>query len=75
MQALDYYLSLPYRLEIIPDPEGNGYGARYPDLPGCVTCAETPEQALANALDAKKAWILAAMEDGITIPEPIRMLA
>ena len=41
-----------------------------PDLPGCITCGETIEAAVANAVDAKKAWIEAALEEGIEIHEP-----
>ncbi len=73
-KTIDYYLSLPYRLEIVPDVEEGGFGARYPELPGCITCAETMEQAFANALDAKTAWLQAALEDGIEIPEPIEVI-
>lgn len=65
MKTLNEYLSLPYRLEIIPDPQEGGYVASYPDLPGCMTCGETIESAAANAVDAKKAWLEAAMEDGV----------
>ena len=57
-------------MEIVPDTEEGGYGASFPELPGCITSSETLENILANALDAKKAWIEAALEDGITIPEP-----
>ena len=39
---LDFYMSLPYRVEVIPSPEG-GYGARVIELPGCITCADTWE--------------------------------
>lgn len=38
-----------------------------PDLPGCITCGKTIEAAVANAVDAKKAWIEAALEEGIEI--------
>ena len=69
-KTIEYYLSLPYRLEIIPDMEEGGYTAWYPDLPGCLTCSETMEGIMANAEDAKKAWIQAALEDGVTIAEP-----
>jgi len=69
-KTLDYYLSLPYRLEIIPDVEEGGYTARYPELPGCLTCSETMEGILANALDAKREWLTAALEEGIMIAEP-----
>ena len=32
-KTIDYYLSLPYRLEIVPDAEEGGFGARFPELP------------------------------------------
>ncbi len=67
---LSYYLSLPYRLEIIPDTEEGGYVALYPDLPGCLTCSDTLEQAIANAQQAKNEWFVAALEDGVDIKEP-----
>ena len=30
---------------------------KQPELPGCITCGETIESAVANALDAKRAWL------------------
>ncbi len=73
-KTIDYYLSLPYRLEIVPDTEEGGYGVRYPELPGCISCADTIEKAIQNAADAKKAWLQAALDDGTEIPEPIEMV-
>ena len=70
MKTIDEYLSLPYRMEIVPDMDEGGFVISYPDLPGCLSSGETVEQAIANAADAKKAWLEAAIEDGITIPEP-----
>ena len=70
MKTIDYYMSLPYRIEIIPDTSEGGYVVEYPDLPGCVTVGNTIDEALSNAVDAKKAWVAAALEDGISIPEP-----
>lgn len=49
-----YSMSLPFRMEIIPDTEEGGYTARFPDLPGYLTCAETIEDPTASAQDAKK---------------------
>ena len=69
-KTIDCYLNLPYRMEIIPDTEEGGFTVRYPDLPGCLTCSETMEGAIANAQDAKLAWIKAALEDGLEIPIP-----
>ena len=65
MKNIDYYMTLPYKMEIIPDKEEGGYIAGYPDLPGCLTCSETLEGAVAGLLDAKKAWLEAAIEDGV----------
>ena len=70
MKSADYYDSLPYKMVVTPDVEDGGYVASFPDLPGCITCGETEEEAVKNALDAKKAWLEAALEDGLAIPAP-----
>lgn len=70
MKTLIEYMALPYRLEIVPDPDEGGYVASYPELPGCITCAETMEDAVRNAADAKREWFLSAMEAGVEIREP-----
>ena len=70
MKTIEHYLKLPYRLEIVPDPDEGGFVARYPDLPGCLTAGETMAEALENAEDAKRAWIKAALEEGLEIAEP-----
>jgi len=70
MKDLNYYLSLPYKLEILPDNDEGGYAAKYPDLPGCITCADSLDELMSNAKDAKKAWLEAAIEDGLSINEP-----
>ena len=70
MKTIEYYMNLPYRLEIVPDSDEGGYTIRYPDLPGCITVGDTVDEAIANAQDAKRAWIEAALEEGIRIAEP-----
>ncbi|MBQ9383255.1 MAG: type II toxin-antitoxin system HicB family antitoxin [Ruminiclostridium sp.] len=72
MKTLEEYMKLPYRMEIIPDAEEGGFAVSFPDLPGCLTCADTMEKALFNAQDAKKEWLAAAIEENIAIPEPSR---
>lgn len=67
---LNYYMSLPYKLVIIPDAKEGGFTAVYPELPGCLTCAETLEQLVRNAEEAKRLWLEAALEDVGDIPEP-----
>ena len=70
MKTLNEYLKLPYRMELVKDQEEGGYVVSFPDLPGCITCGETIEMAVANAEDARKVWLTAAIEDGLRIPEP-----
>lgn len=70
MKTLSEYMAMSYRMEIVEDVEEGGFVVSFPDLPGCVTCGETLETAVANAADAKKAWLEAALESGITIYEP-----
>ena len=71
MKTIEYYMNLPYRLEIVPDSDEGGYVARYPELPCCITVRETVESVVENAADAKKAWLEAALEEGTEIAEPV----
>lgn len=66
---LDYYLSLPYTIELIPDEDGYWF-ARIPLLEGCMTNGESREDALAMLDDARRLWLETALELGVTIPEP-----
>ena len=70
MKTLNDYMALSYRTEIIEDKEEGGFVVSYPELPGCITCGEAIESAIANASDAKKAWLEAALQDGLEIQEP-----
>ncbi len=72
-KTLDYYLSLPYTIEVIPDPDENGeiyLFARVVELPGCMTQADDFTELGEMIEDAKRAWIESALEDGLAIPEP-----
>lgn len=70
MKTLNDYMAMSYRMEIVEDKDEGGFVVSYPDLPGCITCGETVEKAVANALDAKREWIEAALEEEIKINEP-----
>ncbi|MGN0927732.1 MAG: type II toxin-antitoxin system HicB family antitoxin [Succinivibrio sp.] len=70
MKTIEDYLRMNYTMEVIEDPTEGGFVVSFPELPGCITCGQTLENALANALDAKKAWLEAALEDGLVIQEP-----
>ena len=59
-----------YHINIFFSEEDNGYIADIPDLPHCAAFGDTPEQALAEVLKAKAAWIEAAQAEKKPIPEP-----
>ena len=68
-------LEYPILIEPLPQKEGGGFVASVPDLPGCMSDGETPEQAIANVQDAISAWIEAAEAMRRQIPRPSRRLA
>ena len=70
MKTLSEYLALPYHMEIIEDHDESGYVASFPQLHGCLSCGETVSDAIANAMDAKRTWLEAALEKGASIREP-----
>ena len=70
MKTLNDYMEMNYRMEIVEDKDEGGFVVSFPELPGCITCGETIESAIANAMDAKRAWLEAAVEGGIEIQEP-----
>ena len=70
MKTIDEYMAMNYPMEVIKDEDEGGFVISFPDLNGCVTCAETIEAALAAAEDAKRAWIEAALAEGYPVAEP-----
>lgn len=73
MKTLNEYMKAPYRMEIVEDPSEGGYVVSFPELPGCLTCGETLEQAITNAQDAKMAWFQAALENSVEIRDPDKL--
>jgi antitoxin HicB len=68
--VVDGLLRRPYRMVVRGEPE-EGYLAEAPELPGCVTAGETPEEALALLRDAMRSWLVVAVEGGHAIPDPL----
>lgn len=60
----DYHVNLFY------SEDDEGYIADIPDLKSCSAFGETPEDALREVLEAKKAWLEAAKANGKPIPKP-----
>jgi antitoxin HicB len=68
-------LEYSIRIERLADADGGGYLATVPDLPGCISDGETPEEALKNVQEAIASWLEAAREWKIDIPQPSPPLA
>ena len=53
-----------YRIALRPlsAAEGSGWLAEVPELPGCMSDGETPQEAVENVMDAIACWIEAAEE-------------
>ena len=69
MKDLEYYMRLQYPFTLEQDEDGS-YFIQFPDLPGCMTCGATIEEAISMGEDARKCWIDAALQDDDLIPEP-----
>jgi predicted RNase H-like HicB family nuclease len=59
-----------YHINIFYSEEDEGYIADIPDLEACSAFGENPEDALREALHAKKLWLEAAREEGKPVPPP-----
>ena len=59
-----------YHINIFYSDEDGGYIADIPDLAHCSAFGETPEEALLQALIAKKAWLESAKVEKKPIPQP-----
>ena len=63
-------LSRDYSFIAKADLESGGWVIVFPDLPGCITQADSFEEIGSLAKDAFETWISAQLEDGRPIPEP-----
>jgi predicted RNase H-like HicB family nuclease len=63
------------RIRPLSGAEGGGFAAEVPELPGCMSDGESPQEALDNAYDAIGCWMEAAKEMGRAVPEPKRAAA
>jgi predicted RNase H-like HicB family nuclease len=71
MKPQDYEI----RIRPLSEDDGGGFIAEVPELPGCMSDGETPQEALENIFDAINCWMEAAREMGRKVPEPKRAAA
>jgi predicted RNase H-like HicB family nuclease len=65
-------LEYPVLIEPLAQEDGGGFLATVPDLPGCMSDGDSPEEALFNVRDAIKSWVEEARALGRNIPAPSR---
>jgi antitoxin HicB len=68
-KTIEYYLNLPYTLELQNDPE-QGWFVRVKELRGCMSAGDTAEEAVTMIQEAMAGWLEVALEEGLAIPEP-----
>jgi len=59
-----------YFYPAIFDVADEGISIEFPDLPGCLPCADTIEEAIKNAKEAMSLHLYGMEKDGDPIPEP-----
>lgn len=64
------YPDYPFEMRPLTEDEGGGWLITFPDLPGCMSDGESPEEALVNGRDAVSAWIEAVRAAGREVPAP-----
>jgi len=60
----------PFTIRPLAIEDGGGYLIEYPDLPGCHSDGETPEQAIVNGRDAVRSYLMSCRKHGDPIPKP-----
>ena len=59
----------PFIVRPLSADEGGGFLVSFPDLPGCMSDGETPEQAVRNGQDALKGYLEVLREFGDPVPK------
>ncbi len=61
-----------YRFSVRPlaPEDGGGYLIEYPDLPGCLSDGDTPEEAIQNGRDAVLAYLRSCAQHSDPVPRP-----
>ena len=57
-------------ISALSEEDGGGYLITFPDIPGCMSDGETPEEAVRNGRDAFESCIAALVDMGRPIPKP-----
>ena len=58
---------------VLHNDDGTSYGVTVPDLPGCFSAGDTPEEAIASAHEAIACHVEGLLVDGESLPEKTRL--
>ena len=64
---LDAY---PFQIRLLSKEDGGGFLIEYPDVPGCMSDGETPEEAIENGRDALRSCLRTMCEFRDPLPRP-----
>lgn len=73
IKDLQYYVKLPYKVVTEESEYTDGsksFHAFHPELPGCSSHGETPEEAIEDLNDARRCYVEALLEAAEKIPLP-----
>ncbi|MEO8391671.1 MAG: type II toxin-antitoxin system HicB family antitoxin [Chloroflexota bacterium] len=59
-----------YHINVFYSEADEGYIADIPDLEPCSAFGDTPEEAVAEVMRVKEAWLEVARAEGLPIPAP-----
>lgn len=69
-KTVEYYVGLPYTIELRNEAEDAGWFVRVKELRGCMSEGDTANEALDAIQEAMELWLEVALDEGIPIPEP-----
>jgi len=70
---VEEYMKLSYSTIIVPDVTTDGeacYLAKNPELEGCMSHGDTPEEAMHNLFEARRLYISTLIAEGLDVPPP-----
>src|SRR5271154_1029776 len=70
VDATKQYLQQPYARIILPESDGT-YRSEILEFPGCISTGGSAAEALSQLEEVTKSWLLAALDAGQDIPQPI----
>ena len=76
-KELELYMHIPYPLRVTPEEtteNGLCYLAEHPDLPGCMSHGDSPEEAIGSLAEARKLYITTLLKRRESVPLPSTFL-